>query len=98
MSAPVFTWPVVSLSGGPYRPTPQVVAVFFEQSDAADFVLHSDETLHIWEPRYDRRKSGYRPAPQRNWRAEFLAWCEEADNRLTECRGDPMLSKNRRAA
>jgi hypothetical protein len=67
-----FIYPVVSLSGGSYRPTPHTVAEFFELSDAETFAMR--ENLHIGEPRYDRRTSGYRASdPHANAYREWLA-------------------------
>jgi len=81
-----FIYPVVSLSGGSYRPTPHTVAEFFELSDAETFAMR--ENLHIGEPRYDRRTSGYRaPDPYANAYREWLASLDETP--LTEVHSDP---------
>lgn len=83
-----FIYPVVSLSGGSYRPTPHTVAEFFELSDAETFAMR--ENLHIGEPRYDRRTRGYRASdPYANDYREWLASLDETP--LTEVRGDPFL-------
>ena len=65
MTRPVFTWPVYGFSHSGLRET---IATFFESSDAERMVMHPAEVgfekrnLYCAEPRYDRRKGGYRPA------------------------------------
>lgn len=57
---PPFLFPVRSWSGVP-------VAVFFTDSDAADFINAElpARNLYMFEPRYDRRERGYRYEPER---------------------------------
>jgi len=67
-----FLYPVISLTGGPYKPSPHEVATFFNLGDAESFAMR--ENLHIGEPRYDRRTSGYRASdPYANAYREWLA-------------------------
>ena len=85
-------YPVISLTGGPYKPSPHEVATFFNQSDAVDFVNASlgERNLYIGPAKYDRRTSGYRASdPYANAYREWLASLDETP--LTEVRGDPFL-------
>jgi len=88
-------YPVISLTGGPYKPSPHEVATFFNLGDAETFAMR--ENLYVGEPRYDRRTSGYRASdPYANAYREWLASLDETP--LTEVRGDPFLNSRRAAA
>ena len=87
MGSPLL-YPVISLTGGPYKPSPHTVAEFFNLGDAESFAMR--ENLYVGEPRYDRRTSGYRASdPYANAYREWLASLDETP--LTEVRGDPFL-------
>lgn len=89
-----FLYPVISLTGGPYKPSPHTVAEFFNLGDAESFAMR--ENLYVGEPRYDRRTSGYRASdPHANAYREWIASLDEAP--LTEVHGDPFLNSRRAA-
>jgi hypothetical protein len=90
-----FLYPVISLTGGPYKPSPHTVAEFFNLGDAESFAM--GENLYVGEPRYDRRTSGYRASdPYANAYREWLASLDETP--LTEVHPDPFLNSRRAAA
>jgi hypothetical protein len=65
-------WPVFSFA----NPSQPVVAHFFNQSDAVDFVNANlgERNLYIGPAKYDRRTSGYRASdPYANAYREWLA-------------------------
>lgn len=53
-----FLWPVFSFA----NPSNPVVAYFFHETDAADFVTENlgQRNLYLASPKYDRRAKGYR--------------------------------------
>jgi len=55
-------YPVISLTGGPFRPTPGTVAIFFTWSDAVSFINAElpERNLYLGAEREDRRATGYR--------------------------------------
>lgn len=88
MSAPAFIWPVYGFAtdstfAGQKRET---VAAFFHSRDAEEFAIHPERfnaakrNLYVGEPRYDRRKRGYRPA-QADRDAQYREWLASIDQR-----------------
>lgn len=71
-----FLYPAISLTGGPYKPSPHTVAEFFNLGDAESFAMR--ENLYVGKPRYDRRESGYRFTPEPVV-PSYREWCAQVD-------------------